>query len=155
MTTPAEVMEERGLTARALLRPRLRLRRLAALKHLLDDITWRGGAETLVLLCAVFTVWLLTTFEATYFDITGCQTQIAVLTAMVLGLFMNAAIDVASSAGGWAFVVPLVVTQVARGIVTSTTAPDTAATSALPPSAHLAAHLRPLLHDRDAATDRR
>jgi low temperature requirement protein LtrA len=42
---------------------------------------------------------------------------------MVLGLFMNAAIGVAFSAGGWAFVVPLVVTQVARGIVTSTTAP--------------------------------
>jgi hypothetical protein len=76
-----------------------------------------------VLLCAVFTVWLLTTFEATYFDITRRRTQIAVPTAMVLGLFMNAAIGVAFSAGEWAFVVPLVVTQVARGIVTSTTAP--------------------------------
>jgi low temperature requirement protein LtrA len=42
---------------------------------------------------------------------------------MVLGLFMNAAIGVAFSAGGWAFGVPLVVTQVARGIITSTTAP--------------------------------
>jgi len=92
-------------------------------EHLVDDLTWRGAAETLVLLCAVFTVWLLTTFEATYFDITRRQTQVAVLTAMVLGLFMNAAIGVAFSAGGWAFVVPLVVTQVARGIVTSTTAP--------------------------------
>ena len=36
---------------------------------------------------------------------------------------MNAAIGVAFSAGGWAFVIPLVVTQIARGIVTSTTAP--------------------------------
>ena len=71
-----------------------------------------------MLLCAVFTVWLLTTFEATYFDITRRQTQVAVLTAMVLGLFMNAAIGVAFSAGGWAFVIPLVVTQVARSIIT-------------------------------------
>jgi hypothetical protein len=36
-------------------------------EHLLHDLTWRGAAETLVLLCAEFTVWLLTTFEATYF----------------------------------------------------------------------------------------
>jgi low temperature requirement protein LtrA len=77
-----------------------------------------------VLLCAVFTVWLLTTFEATYFDITRRHTQAAVLTAMALGLFMNAAIGVAFAVGGgWAFVGPLVATQVARGIVTATTAP--------------------------------
>jgi low temperature requirement protein LtrA len=93
-------------------------------EHLLHDLTWRGAAETLVLLCAVFTVWLLTTFEATYFDITRRQTQAAILTAMALGLFMNAAIGVAFRAGGgWAFVVPLVVTQSARGIITATTAP--------------------------------
>jgi low temperature requirement protein LtrA len=93
-------------------------------EHLLHDLTWHGAAETLVLLCAVFTVWLLTTFEATYFDITRRHTQAAVLTAMALGLFMNAAIGVAFAVGGgWAFVGPLVATQVARGIVTATTAP--------------------------------
>src|SRR6476646_112920 len=64
-------------------------------EHLLRYLTWRGAAETLVMLCAVFTVWLLTTFEATYFDITRRHTQAAVLTAMALGLFMNAAIGVA------------------------------------------------------------
>ena len=93
-------------------------------EHLLHKLTWRGAAETLVLLCAVFTVWLLTTFEATYFDITRRHTQAAVLAAMALGLFMNAAIGVAfEGGGGWAFVVPLVITQIARGIVTATTAP--------------------------------
>jgi low temperature requirement protein LtrA len=69
-------------------------------EHLLHDLTWRGAAETLVLLCAVFTVWLLTTFEATYFDITRRQTQAAILTATGLGLFMNAAIGVAFRTGG-------------------------------------------------------
>jgi low temperature requirement protein LtrA len=33
-------------------------------EHLLHDLTWRGAARTLVLLCTVFTVWLLTAFEA-------------------------------------------------------------------------------------------
>jgi hypothetical protein len=91
--------------------------------HLLDDVTWRGAAETLVLLCAVFTVWVQTTFEATYFDITRRQTQTGILIAMALGLYMNAAIGAAFDNGGWAFAVPLVVTQLARGVLTATFAP--------------------------------
>src|SRR4051812_1898643 len=92
-------------------------------QHLLDDVTWRGAAETLVLLCAVFTVWIQTTFEATYFDITVRQTQIGLLVAMALGLFMNAAIGVAFDELGWAFAVALVVTQITRGTITSVKAP--------------------------------
>jgi low temperature requirement protein LtrA len=95
-------------------------------QHLLDDLSWRGAAQTLVLLCAVFTVWIHTSFEATFFDITRRQTQLAVLTAMALGLFMNAAIGTAFSTGGWAFALPLVLTQVVRGIVTATRAPTPA-----------------------------
>lgn len=91
--------------------------------HLLHDLTWRGAAETLVLLCAVFTVWIQTTFEATYFDITRRETQIGLLVAMALGLFMNAAIGGAFEDAGWAFAVALVVTQIARGVVTSVGAP--------------------------------
>src|SRR4051812_17170428 len=72
-------------------------------KHLLDDVTWRGAAETLVLLCAVFTVWMQTTFEATYFDITRRQTQTGILIATALGLYMNAAISDAFEHGAWAF----------------------------------------------------
>ena len=34
--------------------------------HLVDHLTWRGAAETLVLLVAVFTVWSYTSFEAIY-----------------------------------------------------------------------------------------
>src|SRR3954447_19265008 len=75
--------------------------------HLLNDVTWRGAAETLVLLCAVFTLWIQTSFEATYFDITVRQTQIGVLIAMALGLVMNAAIGVAFDELGWAFAIAL------------------------------------------------
>jgi low temperature requirement protein LtrA len=91
--------------------------------HLAHELTWRGAAETLVLLCAVFTVWIQTTFEATYFDITVRQTQIGLLVAMALGLFMNAAIGVAFDELGWAFAVALVVTQITRGTITSIKAP--------------------------------
>ncbi len=46
--------------------------------HLLTHLTGIGAMETLVLLCAVFTVWVHTSFEATFFDITRRQTQVAV-----------------------------------------------------------------------------
>jgi hypothetical protein len=62
----------------------------------------------LVLLCAAFTVWLLTTFEEIYFDITRGQTQAAILIAAGVGLFMNSGIAVAfRENSAWAFVVPL------------------------------------------------
>lgn len=37
--------------------------------HLLDHLTWRGAAETLVLLIAVFGIWSGTSFEATLLHI--------------------------------------------------------------------------------------
>jgi low temperature requirement protein LtrA len=124
MTTPREGTEAREVSPLELFYDLVFVFAVSQLsEHLLGDLTWRGAAQTLVLLCAVFTVWVQTTLEATYFDITRRQTQVAVLTAMALGLFMNAAIGVAFSTGGWAFVVPLVVTQITRGIVTSTRAP--------------------------------
>ena len=69
MTTPAGVMEEREVSPLELSYDLVFVFAVSQLsEHLLDDLTWRGAAETLVLLCAVFTVWLLTTFEATYFE---------------------------------------------------------------------------------------
>jgi len=49
--------------------------------HPLTDLTGLGALETLVLLCAGFTVWVHTSFEAASFDITRRQTQVAVLVA--------------------------------------------------------------------------
>jgi low temperature requirement protein LtrA len=43
--------------------------------HLLDHLTWRGAAETLVLLIAVFGVWSYTSFEATVLHVGRSQTQ--------------------------------------------------------------------------------
>jgi low temperature requirement protein LtrA len=43
--------------------------------HLRDHLTWRGAAETAVMLVAVFGVWSYTTFEATLVRVGRSQTQ--------------------------------------------------------------------------------
>jgi low temperature requirement protein LtrA len=53
MTTPAEVMEEREVSPLELFYDLAFAFAVSQLSgHLLDDLTWRGAAETLVLLCA-------------------------------------------------------------------------------------------------------
>lgn len=60
--------------------------------HLLDNLTWRGVTETLVLLVAVFTVWSYTSFEATLLQVSQTQTRWVMLAVMLLGLFMNSSL---------------------------------------------------------------
>jgi low temperature requirement protein LtrA len=60
--------------------------------HLLEHLSWRGAAETLVLLIAVFGIWSGTSFEATLLNIGRSPTQWMLLAVMLAGLFMNAAI---------------------------------------------------------------
>jgi low temperature requirement protein LtrA len=91
--------------------------------HLLEDLTWRGAAETLVLLIAVFGVWSGTSFEATLLNIGRSQAQWMLLAVMLVGLFMNAAIADAFDAGGWAFVVPLLGIQAGRSVLMIVAAP--------------------------------
>jgi low temperature requirement protein LtrA len=85
-------------------------------RHLLEHLTWRGAAETLVLLVAVFGVWAYTSFEATLLRAGRFQTGGVLLAVMLGGFFMNAAIGRAFGADGWAFVVPLLLVQVARSL---------------------------------------
>ena len=94
--------------------------------HLLANTTARGVAETVVLLVAVFTVWVLTGSGATYFDIAHRTTQVAILAAMALGPVMNAEIPKAFAGNGLAFVVPLLTTQLGRGVLTASRAPTAA-----------------------------
>lgn len=75
--------------------------------HLLAHQTWRGAAETAVLLIAVFGTWAFTSFEATLLNIDRPRTRLTVLTVMGLGLLMNAAISRAFTTAAWFFVVPL------------------------------------------------
>jgi low temperature requirement protein LtrA len=84
--------------------------------HLLAHPTWRGAAETLVLLIAVFGVWAFTSFEATLLRAGRLRTGGMLLAVMLGGFFMNAGVGNAFGAGGAAFVAPLLVVQVGRSL---------------------------------------
>jgi low temperature requirement protein LtrA len=87
-------------------------------QHLLTHLSWRGGAETLVMLVAVFAVWFTTSWSATLIRIDQSRTRWLVLAVMLLGLFMNASVTRAFTTSGWAFIVPLLLIQLGRTIWT-------------------------------------
>lgn len=82
--------------------------------HLLEHLTWRGAAETLILLLAVYRTWSTTSWDAAMLGVNGPDARGLLLAVMLLGLFMNAAIPTAFSGGVWAFTLPLVVGQLGR-----------------------------------------
>ncbi|MFF8481042.1 low temperature requirement protein A [Streptomyces antibioticus] len=87
--------------------------------HLLEHLTWRGAAETVVLLVAVFGTWAYTSYEATLLDVHRSVTRWMIVIVMGLGLFMNAAIAHAFDDRAWAFVVPLLLILFFAGAVTA------------------------------------
>ena len=85
--------------------------------HLLAHLSWRGAAETLVMLLAVFAVWRSTSWAATMIPADQPRTQWMVLAVTLLGLFMNGAVTGAFTTSGWAFVVPLLLIQLGRTLL--------------------------------------
>ncbi|MFJ6014968.1 low temperature requirement protein A [Streptomyces sp. NPDC092952] len=77
-------------------------------EHLHGELSWRGAAETAVMLVAVLSLWALTSFDATFLDVERPRTRWLVLVVMGLGLFMNAQIPHAFAGRPWAFALPLV-----------------------------------------------
>jgi low temperature requirement protein LtrA len=91
--------------------------------HLRQHLTWRGAAETAVILAAVFDVWSYTSFEATLIHVRRSQTQWVLLAVMLGALFMNAVIGHAFDAAACPFVIPFLAIQAGRPIWTIGTAP--------------------------------
>ncbi|MFE0699648.1 low temperature requirement protein A [Streptomyces sp. NPDC058872] len=87
--------------------------------HLLEHLTWRGAAETAVLLVAVFGTWAYTSYEATLLDVHRNVTRWMIIIVMGLGLFMNAAIPGAFDDRAWAFVIPFLAILFFAGAVTA------------------------------------
>ncbi len=83
--------------------------------HLFEHLSWRGGAETLVMLLAVFSVWFTTSWSATIIHVDQSRTRWLILCVMLLGLFMNAGVTRAFTSG-WAFVIPMLMIQVGRTV---------------------------------------
>ncbi len=86
--------------------------------HLLTHLSWRGAAETLVMLLAIFAVWFTTSWSATMIRADRSRTRWLVLTVMLLGLFMNASVTKAFTTSSWAFVIPLLLIQLGRTVWT-------------------------------------
>ncbi len=84
--------------------------------HLLGHLTWRGAAETVVLLVAVFSVWAATSWSASLPGMGRRAEAIAIVAIMPLGLFMNAALGNAFGDRPWAFMVPFLVCRLGLGL---------------------------------------
>ena len=87
-------------------------------RHLLIHLSWRGAAETLVMLLAIFAVWFTTSWSATMIRADQSRTRWLVLAVMLISLFMNAAVTMAFTTSGWAFVIPLLLMQLGRTVWT-------------------------------------
>jgi len=87
-------------------------------QHLLTHLSWRGTAETLVMLLAIFAAWFTTSWSATMIRADQSRTRWLVLAVMLLGLFMNASVTMAFTTSGWAFVIPLLLIQLGRTVWT-------------------------------------
>ncbi len=92
--------------------------------HLLAHLSWRGAAETLVMLPAIFAAWFTISWSATIIRADQSRTRWLVLGVMLTGLFMNASVTRAFTTSGWAFVIPLLLIQVGRTVWTLANAPN-------------------------------
>jgi low temperature requirement protein LtrA len=92
--------------------------------HLLTHLSWRGAAETLVMLVAIFAVWFTTSWSATMIRADQSRTRGLVLAVMLVGLFMNASVTRAFTPSGWAFVTPLLLIQLGRAVWTLVNSTD-------------------------------
>ncbi|MDP9363837.1 MAG: low temperature requirement protein A [Chloroflexota bacterium] len=76
--------------------------------HLLEHLSPRGVAETLVLLLAVWVAWIHVAWSTNYFDLGTRPVRLALLAMMLGSLVMSASIPGAFAARGLAFAAALV-----------------------------------------------
>ncbi|MFG2455672.1 low temperature requirement protein A [Streptomyces sp. NPDC048523] len=90
---------------------------IGQLSHqLLAHPTWTGAAQTLVLYLAVYAAWAYTTWAVTLVPAEDPRTRRMLLTVMLLGLFMNAAIPRAFGDAGWVFVATFLLIHLGRTV---------------------------------------
>ena len=92
-------------------------------EHLVDDLSWRGAGETLVLLVAVFGIWSFTSWGVSFPQGGRAETP-SIFAVLLLALFVNASIPRAFDDNGWYFAAPFLaclVGQVVFAFVTATT----------------------------------
>ena len=94
--------------------------------HLIEHLSLRSLAETLVMLVAVLTVWSYTSWAATMIPVYRASAAWMMLVVMLLGLIMNASISKAFGLAAWGLVAPMLMIQIGRTIWTIFNASDAA-----------------------------
>jgi low temperature requirement protein LtrA len=72
-------------------------------RHLLSNLTLRGALETLLLLLAVWGVWIHITWISNYFDLKERAARLVLIGLMLASLVMSSSIDLAFRAHGLGF----------------------------------------------------
>jgi low temperature requirement protein LtrA len=83
-------------------------------QYLLEHLSLRGAAETLLLLLVVWAAWNYTSWVTNYFDPGTRPVQLMLLAVMLASLIMSASVPQAFGDRGLAFAAALVVIQVGR-----------------------------------------
>lgn len=91
---------------------------LASTLH--DDVSWRGGVETVVLWVPLYLLWAHTTFSATGTITENKSARRPILCVLFFGIFMAAGIPVAfeDGSGCLAFVAPYLIAQLGQVALT-------------------------------------
>ena len=84
--------------------------------HLIDDLTWHGLAETLVMLLTIGLAWNVTSWSATIFCADRGPTQRLVIGVMALALIQSAVIQDAFGVSGWIFALIAIAIFVGRAL---------------------------------------
>ncbi len=82
--------------------------------YLWDHLTWRGAAESLVILLTTVWIWSLVSWVAITTGAERPSTRWMMLGMMLPALFMNAGATRAFTESAWAFLVPFLLIQMAR-----------------------------------------
>lgn len=85
-------------------------------KHLLENFSWLGLVEIMILLIAVYNLWTYTSFGATLIQSGNVHSRWLLMIVMLLGIFMNTGIDESFGDHAWIFVLPYLSSQLGQGL---------------------------------------
>ena len=90
---------------------------ITQLSHgLLEHLNWLGAVQTLMLLFAVWWVWIFTTWVANWLDPDRANVRLMLLTLMLAGLALSSAIPHAFDKSGWLFAAAYCAMQIGRSL---------------------------------------
>jgi len=84
--------------------------------HLVDNLSWEGALQTLILFLAVWWAWIYTTWATNWIDPDRAPNRLMLGLAMICSLVMSSAIPHAFDGSGLAFALAYVAVQLGRSL---------------------------------------